>query len=114
MTRLQVAVADGDAGARDQALAQLQAILSADSLTLLRARAWAAHGSGDIDQAEHYYRAILQRMPDDEHAGVNLALIDARRGDMDDARERLARMAARNSRSLMISRALDELGPRQQ
>lgn len=114
MARLQAAVADADAGSRDQALAQLQTLLPADSLTLLRARAWAAHGSGDIAQAERYYQAILQRMPDDEHAGVNLALIDARRGELDDARERLTRLAARNTRSAMVSQALDELEPRQQ
>lgn len=114
MARLQAAVADGDATARDQALAELQATLPANSLTLLRAQAWAAHGSGDIAEAERYYRAILQRMPDDEHAGVNLALLDARRGDVDQARERLTRLAARNTRSPMVSRALNELETRQQ
>ncbi|MGE8224681.1 MAG: tetratricopeptide repeat protein [Stenotrophomonas sp.] len=109
MSRLQAAVAGGDIAVRDASLDELQKLLPADSLTLLRARAWAAHGGNDIEGAERYYRAILQRVPDDEYAGVNLALIDARRGDVNEARERLARLAARNSGSQMVSRAQAEL-----
>ena len=109
MSRLQAAVAGGDNAVRDTSLSELQALLPADSLTLLRARAWAAHGNGDIEDAERYYRAILQRVPDDEYAGVNLALIDARRGDLNQARDRLAKLAARNTGSLMVSRAQAEL-----
>jgi len=109
MSTLNAAVADHDAGATADAIAQLQALLPAQSLTLLRARAWAAHGSGDYAEAERLYRTILDRVPDDEHAGVNLALLDARRGDVDDARARLDRMAARNSRSPQIAQALAEL-----
>lgn len=109
MSRLQAAVAGGDIAVRDASLDELQKLLPADSLTLLRARAWAAHGGNDIEGAERYYRAILQRVPDDEYAGVNLALIDARRGDVNEARERLARLAARNSGSPMVSRAQAEL-----
>ncbi|MEN5207777.1 tetratricopeptide repeat protein [Stenotrophomonas terrae] len=109
MSRLQAAVASGDNAVRDTSLSELQALLPADSLTLLRARAWAAHGNGDIEDAERYYRAILQRVPDDEYAGVNLALIDARRGDLNQARDRLAKLAARNTGSQMVSRAQAEL-----
>jgi len=109
MSTLNAAVADHDAGATADAIARLQALLPAQSLTLLRARAWAAHGSGDYAEAERLYRTILDRVPDDEHAGVNLALLDARRGDVDDARARLDRMAARNSRSPQIAQALAEL-----
>ncbi|SBV36793.1 conserved exported hypothetical protein [uncultured Stenotrophomonas sp.] len=109
MSTLNAAVAEHDAGTTASAIARLQALLPAQSLTLLRARAWAAHGSGDYAEAELLYRTILDRVPDDEHAGVNLALLDARRGDVDDARARLDRMAARNSRSPQIAQALAEL-----
>jgi len=109
MSTLNAAVADHDAGATADAITQLQGLLPAQSLTLLRARAWAAHGGGDYAEAERLYRTILDRVPDDEHAGVNLALLDARRGDVDDARARLDRMAARNSRSPQIAQALAEL-----
>ena len=109
MAQLHEAVADADSHAAEQALQQLQGILPAGSLTLLRARAWAAHAQGDANAAEQYYAAILARVPDDEHAGVNLALIEARRGAAEDARSRLNRLAARNIRSPLVNRALQEM-----
>ncbi|MCR6685642.1 tetratricopeptide repeat protein [Pseudoxanthomonas sp.] len=109
MAELNAAVGEHDAEATAAAIARLQALLPAGSLTLLRARAWAAHGQGDYARAEQLYRAILDRVPDDEHAGVNLALLDARRGEMAEARARLDRMAARNARSPQIVQALAEL-----
>jgi hypothetical protein len=109
MTALNTAVGAHDDDARIAAIARLQALLPAGSLTLLRARAWAAHGGGDFAEAERLYHAILDRVPDDEHAGVNLALLDARRGDVDDARARLDRLAARNARSPQVLQAMAEL-----
>jgi tetratricopeptide (TPR) repeat protein len=109
MAALDAAVGAHDAAANAAAIARLQALLPAGSLTLLRARAWAAHGGGDFAEAERLYRAILERVPDDEHAEVNLALLDARRGDVDDARARLDRLAARNARSPQVLQAIAEL-----
>jgi len=109
MTALNNAVGAHDDDARVAAIARLQALLPTGSLTLLRARAWAAHGGGDFAEAERLYHAILDRVPDDEHAGVNLALLDARRGDVDDARARLDRLAARNARSPQVLQAMAEL-----
>ena len=109
MAELNAAVGEHDAEATAAAIARLQALLPAESLTLLRARAWAAHGQGEYPRAEQLYRAILDRVPDDEHAGVNLALLDARRGEIAEARARLDRMAARNARSPQIVQALAEL-----
>ena len=109
MSALNAAVASHDAAASANAIAQLQELLPAQSLTLLRARAWAAHGGGNYAEAERLYRTILERVPDDEHAGINLALLDARHGEVDDARARLERMAARHSGSAQIAQALAEL-----
>jgi len=109
MAALHVAVGERDDAGADAALARLQSLLPAQSLTLLRARAWAAHGRDDHAEAERLYRAILERVPDDEHAGVNLALLDARRGEVAQARARLDRMASRNARSPQVQRALAEL-----
>ena len=108
MARLHAAVGDHDPQGQEQALAELGKLLPDDSLTLLRARAWAAHGSGDSAQAERLYGAILQRVPDDEYASVNLALLDARRGAVEQARDRLNQLAARGH-SPMVDNALAEL-----
>ncbi|KAF1687277.1 hypothetical protein B1992_04670 [Pseudoxanthomonas broegbernensis] len=109
MAALHVAVGDGDDVAVHAAIERLQSLLPAQSLTLLRARAWAAHGRGDLTEAGRLYRTILDRVPDDEHAGINLALLDARRGDVDGARARLDRLASRSARSPQVLRALAEL-----
>lgn len=109
MARLNAAIGDHDAPATDAALGELQRLLPAQSLTLLRARAWAAHARGDAEQAGQLYRAILERVPEDEYAGINLALLDAKQGRLDEAQARLARLAARNSRSAAVAQAIDEL-----
>ncbi|QDW67460.1 tetratricopeptide repeat protein [Luteimonas granuli] len=106
---IEAAVAAGDFDAARQALASLESMLHADSLTLLRMRAWVAHGSEDMAAAEQLYRRIAERVPDDINAGVNIALLDARRGDVADARSRLRRLSNRHSRSPQVARALAEL-----
>ncbi len=107
-------MAEHNLDAAHVALKQLQAQLPPESLTLLRMRAWVAHGGNDMHSAEQLYRQVLERVPDDANAGVNVAIIDARRGDVDDARIRLQRLASLYPRSTQVSRALAELdAPRQ-
>ncbi|WP_313255802.1 tetratricopeptide repeat protein [Stenotrophomonas acidaminiphila] len=114
MNALNTAVAGGNEVGINDALTRLQALLPPQSLTLLRARAWVAHGGGDYAGAERLYRAILDRVPDDETAGVNLALLDARRGNVAEARTRLGQLASRNGRSTRVAQALAELEAAQQ
>lgn len=114
MNALNTAVAGDDEAGIDDAVARLQALLPPQSLTLLRARAWVAHGGGDYAGAERLYRAILDRVPDDETAGVNLALLDARSGNVAEARTRLGQLASRNGRSKRVAQALAELEAAQQ
>ncbi len=103
------AMAGGDLDNARQALARLAGLLSPESLTLLRMQAWVAHAGNDTDQAEALYRRIAERVPEDVNAGVNIALLDARRGDADAARARLARLSGRHPRSPQVARALAEL-----
>lgn len=109
VSEIEAAIAAGDVPGARNALARLEAILPVESLTLLRMRAWVAHGSQDMDSAEQLYRQIIERLPDDVNAGVNVALLDAGRGDIDDARHRLMHLAGRYARSPLVARALAEL-----
>ncbi|MCW4454561.1 hypothetical protein OK348_07100 [Flavobacterium sp. MXW15] len=111
---VEAAMAGNDLEAARQALARLDAQLPAESLTLLRMHAWVAHGSNDTATAEKLYRQIVERVPDDMNAGVNIALLDARRGDLDQARHRLVRLSGRYPRAPQVSRALAELDAQQQ
>lgn len=106
---LEAAVALGDAPAIDAGLAMLRSQLPGDSLTLLRTEAWVAHTRGELVAAEESYRQILARIANDEQAGVNLALLEAGRGESDAAQTRLQRLAAKNGNSALISRALAQL-----
>ncbi len=103
------AMAGGDLPAARQALARLGALLPPESLTLLRMQAWIAHAGNDTAQAESLYRRIAERVPEDVNAGVNIALLDARRGEADAARQRLTQLSGRYPRSPQVARALAEL-----
>lgn len=109
LASLQRAVAQGDAAAIEQQLQALRQLLPADSLTLLRNEAWVAHNRGDLVTAEDRYRQILSRVPEDTQAGVNLALLEAGRGQTDVAQGRLLRLAAENGDSSVIAQALAQI-----
>jgi len=59
-------------------LGKLQSKLPAQSITLLRMQAWYAVDTSDDDSARGLFLRILDRVPDDQNAGVNVALIDWR------------------------------------
>ncbi|MFC3130065.1 tetratricopeptide repeat protein, partial [Coralloluteibacterium stylophorae] len=100
------AVESGDAAAAHAAIDALAQVLPAESLTLLRMRAWAAYSGGDFDAAARYYRDVVARVPDDLNAGINVALLDARAGEIERARTRLMRLQGRNAGSRELARAL--------
>lgn len=92
----------------------LSAQLPPDSLTLLRLRAWLALATANEAHARDLYEQILGRVGDDENAAINLAVLDARDGHIERARERLKRLLARNPGSaavLRVLRSLDERSP---
>ncbi|MBD9536557.1 tetratricopeptide repeat protein [Stenotrophomonas sp. STM01] len=109
LASLQRAVVQGDAATIEQQLQALRQLLPADSLTLLRNEAWVAHNRGDLVTAEDRYRQILSRVPEDTQAGVNLALLEAGRGQTDVAQGRLLRLAAENGDSSIIAQALAQI-----
>ncbi|MDP5238570.1 hypothetical protein Q9Q94_03465 [Uliginosibacterium sp. 31-16] len=61
-------------------LDQLAATLPSNSLSLLRAQAWYAVRGGDLTGANRLYRNLLERLPGDENASLNLASLEARAG----------------------------------
>ncbi len=108
------AMALKDDSAVSAQLQKLRQLLPADSLTLLRNEAWIAHNRGDLAAAEERYRQILERVPEDAQAGVNLALLEAARGQSDTAQRRLLRLAAENGDSALITQALAQIRGTQQ
>ena len=68
----------GNHGQARSHLAKLQAKLPTQSITLLRMQAWYSVDTSDDDSARLLFLRILDRVPDDQNAGVNIALIDWR------------------------------------
>lgn len=107
--------ADVEQGRLADAQARLDALalrLPARSLTLLRARAWLAMARADHGLARTLYTQLVERVPDDRNASLNLAVLDARTGDAEAALERLARLDAGRPGSAdatHLARAVDRL-----
>lgn len=76
------------------------------SLTLLRMQAWLAHERGDVASALALYRRILERVPGDQTAAINLAILEAAHGNGASARQRLRRLRADDSESRAIEHAI--------
>jgi hypothetical protein len=91
-------------------LTALHHFLPAQSLTLLRLRAWRALASGQEEEAGGLYRQILARLGDDENAGINLAILEARAGREEEAARILARLAGRFPDSPQLDAMRQALG----
>jgi predicted Zn-dependent protease len=102
-------------GRRDFALAEalldaLGRFLPEQSLTMLRMRAWLAISADRNEMAREYYRRILERIGDDENAGINLALLAARAGEKEEAARILADLARRHPDSPHLEGVRQALG----
>lgn len=99
-----------DLDAARAGLATLEALLPARSLTLLRMQAWVAHRAEDDIEATARYRELLQRVPGDRNASINLALLEARQGDIDGASRRLVALRASAGESAELAAAMAHVG----
>ncbi|KQM70125.1 lipopolysaccharide assembly protein LapB [Xylophilus sp. Leaf220] len=81
---------DNDLPAAEQHLMALRQDLPRSSVSLLRAEGWYAMARGDTDGAARHYQDILERLPGDEEASINLAGIESRRQRTEVARQILA------------------------
>jgi Tetratricopeptide repeat len=101
------------AGKNDEAqglLKQLATRLPPESITLLRLNAWYRMQSGDQAQAMSLYRQIGERIPGDESAGINLALLHWKAGQQEEARRLIGALAERHPESETVQRYSRELG----
>ena len=93
-------------GNYDQAyshLSKLQSKLPAQSITLLRMQAWYAVDTSDDNAARGLFLRILDRVPEDQNAGVNVALIDWRAKNFSAALARIDRLHQKYPDSPLVS-----------
>jgi Meckel syndrome type 1 protein len=106
---LRKSVASGDLDSARAHLAALERALPADSIALLRVRAWYAAHAGNAAEARKAYEAVLERLPGDENAGLNLAALEAREGRSEAARILLAEVLQAHPESEAAQQALRRL-----
>lgn len=102
--------------ARDHVQAQrhlqtIQASLPASSVARWRAEAWFAYQSGDLDQARDTYLGLLDKLPGDENATLNLVTIEQQLQQPARARAVLEASLRRNRDSVALRAALERLNP---
>lgn len=106
---LRKSVASGDLDSARAHLAALERELPADSIALLRVRAWTAAHAGNAAEARNAYEGVLARLPGDENAGLNLAALEAREGRAEAARILLADVLQAHPESEAAQQALRRL-----
>lgn len=95
----------------ERELAALKERLPAGSLGLLRAQAWFDLRAGRDAAAADGYRAILERMPGDEEAAINLASIQSRQHKPEEARATLDAATRLQPDSAALRAALAQFTP---
>jgi hypothetical protein len=106
---LETSVQAGDRERAQASLSELATLLPAQSLTLLRMRAWVAHQGGETEAALVLYRDIVGRVPGDRTAAINLAILEAGSGDSNGARQRLRELRSGLGDSGDIDRAIAQV-----
>lgn len=95
----------------ERELAALKERLPAGSLGLLRAQAWFDLRAGRDAAAADGYRAILERLPGDEEAAINLASIQSRQQKTEEARATLDAASRLQPDSAALRAALAQFTP---
>lgn len=95
----------------ERELAALKERLPAGSLGLVRAQAWFDLRAGRDAAAADGYRTILERLPGDEEAAINLASIQSRQQKTEEARVTLDAASRLQPDSAALRAALAQFTP---
>ncbi len=109
--RFVTAMKDGRTDDAERELAALKARLPEGALGLVRAQAWFDLQAGRDAAAADGYRSILDRMPGDEEAAINLASIQSRLQKSEEARATLDAAARLHPDSAALRAALAQFTP---
>lgn len=109
--RFVTAMKDARTDDAERELAALKARLPEGTLGLVRAQAWFDLRAGRDAAAADGYRSILERMPGDEEAAINLASIQSRQQKTEEARAILDAAARLHPDSAALRAALAQFTP---
>lgn len=107
--RFNRALAEQDHGQARTHLDTIQANLPPTSLARWRAEAWFAQQTGDLDRARETYLGLLDKLPGDENATLNLVTIEHRLQHPERARVVLERSLRHNPDAVALRAAMERL-----
>lgn len=110
-TNFSAAVKDARMDDAKRELEMLAARLPAGTLGLVRAQAWFDLQAGNDAAAANGYRSVIERIPGDEEAAINLASIHARQKNTEEARAILDTAARMRPDSAALRAALAQFTP---
>lgn len=103
------ALLDRDIALAKRQLALIQSNLPEFSIARLRAEAWFSQQTADTEGARRLYLRLLEKLPGDEAASVNLATIERAQLRFDAAKEALTKGLRNNPNSAVLRAALDQI-----
>lgn len=109
--RFVAAMRVNDVAGADVELAALRKRLPEGALGLVRAQAWFDLRNGREDAALAGYQTILDRLPGDEEAAINVASVHSHRQQGEQARGVLAAAVRVNPDSVALRNALNQFAP---
>ncbi|GAA6142581.1 tetratricopeptide repeat protein [Hydrogenophaga sp. 5NK40-0174] len=92
-----------------EALATIRASLPATSVARLRAEAWYAFQTNDLPTARDHYQSLLEKLPGDEQASLNLAALERQAQRPQQAQEVLQQALRHNPNAETIRTALSQI-----
>lgn len=98
--------------AAESQLVALRRQLTRSSISLVRAEAWFAYSRGDTVTARREYQEVIERLPGDEEASINLASIEAAQKQTELARQILSDALRVNPESETLKSTLAAFGGR--
>lgn len=103
------ALLDRDIALAKRQLLAIQSNLPEFSIARLRAEAWFAQQTAEVDAARRLYLRLLEKLPGDEAASVNLATIERNQLRFDAAKDALTKALRNNPNSTVLRAALDQI-----
>jgi tetratricopeptide (TPR) repeat protein len=107
--RIEISIIEGEVQKAKKLLEQLAAIKGEDSIYVMKLRAFFFLRTGENRPAVALLKKVLARNADDVEAGINMAFLEIRSKEYEQAKKRLTRLKSRYPENMVVSNLLSRL-----
>jgi tetratricopeptide (TPR) repeat protein len=107
--RIEISIIEGEIQKAEKLLEQLAAIKGEDSIYVMKLRAFFFLRTGENRPAVALLKKVLARNADDVEAGINMAFLEIRSKEYEQAKKRLTRLKSRYPENMVVSNLLSRL-----